>query len=143
MLDKEPLIKIDYTQEQANKLEVNGQHYSIATRGFLFKHQCLLDKNSSVWLTIKKRGEKNFRLVFSNGNKYQLEVLTYSNLTYVFYDKEDTEIFRIGIPSSIPDAICLLISEVCVAKEEFATLVAWGFYCFRHYSEKKHCKPAA
>jgi hypothetical protein len=143
MLNKLSVLQIDYSQEQENKLLLNGQPFSLVKRGFLTKHQCLLDADNSVWLTIKKKSDKDFRLVFVNGSRYQLEVLTYSNLTFVFYDKEDTELFRLTQPAFSPDAICLLISEDSMPEEEFATMVAWGFYFCRHYKEKKNYKPAA
>lgn len=143
MVDKLCNIQIDYPDVLGGTLQLNGQKYTIAKRGLLVKHKCLVGIDKKVLLTIKKRGEKNFRLVFANGHKYQLEVLTYSTHTYVFYDKEDTDIFRISQPVALPGAICLLISEVSIPEEEFVALVAWDFYSCWYLNEKQHYHPAA
>jgi hypothetical protein len=143
MLDNLSIIQMDCSQELENKLQVNGQTYALVIRGFIMKHYCLLDAENKVWLTIKKRGGNEYRLVFANGMKYQMEVLAYTSLAYVFYDKEDTEIFRL-MPSDLhPDAVCLLVFAIHIPQEEFATLVTWGFYFCRHYKGEKSCRPAA
>lgn len=143
MIDKLSVSQIDYSQEQENKLLLNGQPFKMVTRGFFTKHQCLINADNKIWLTIKKKSSKDFLLVFSSGAKYQLEVLTYTDLTCVFYDREDTELFRLTQPAFLPDAIFLLISEDYMPEEEFTTMVAWGFYFCRHYNEKRKYKPAA
>lgn len=143
MIDKLSVSQIDYSQEQENKWLLNGQPFQLVTRGLLTRHQCLLDADNKVWLTIKKKSAKDFRLVFSTGAKYHLEILSYTDLTCIFYDKEDTELFRLTLPAFVPDAVCLLVSEDYVPEKEFATMVAWGFYFCRHYNEKRKLTPAA
>jgi len=143
MLDKMPVIQIDCSQQES-KLLVNGRQYSIVTRGFLVKQQLVLDADRNVWLSVKKRGVNTFRLLFANGRKYQLEVLSYTTTAYVFYDQEDTEIFRLTLSPDSFDTIRLLVSVENIPEEEFVGLVAWGFYFWRSAKERRHChKPAA
>lgn len=138
-----PVIQIDSSLEPATTLQINGRQYPIVTKGFLIKHQCLLQEDKRVWLTIKKKGADVFRLQFTTGNKYQLEVLPYATKAYVFYDQEDTEVFRLTQPAFDPNAICLIVSALHIPEEEFITLVAWGFYFCRQHPSKKRYKPAA
>jgi len=145
MLDKMPVIQIDCSQQQENRLLVNGQPYNVVTRGFLVKQQYMLDANGKTWLTIRRKGSNTFRLLFANGRKYQLEVLSYTNKTaYVFYDQEDTEVLRLTPLAHSVDTIRLLASINEITEEEFIGLVAWGVYMWR-YPQKKNAsyKPAA
>lgn len=143
MLDKFPIIDVNYSQKLENKLMLNGELYSVETVGLLFKHQCLVSAGNRVWLTIKKRGKNDFRLLFSNGHKYQLEVLTYTTLAFVFYDNEDNEIFRLTKPADSASDICLLVSEEGLPREEYIAMVAWGIYYFHQYHVQTLHRPAA
>ena len=144
MLDKMPVIQINCSQLQERRLLVNGRQYSIVRRGFLIKQHLVLDADKRVWLTVKRRGVNAFRLQFASGHKYQLEVLAYTTTAYVFYDQEDTEIFRLTLLSNSFDTVCLLVSVEDIPEEEFVGLVVWGFYCWRSAMEKRESyKPAA
>jgi hypothetical protein len=143
ILKKLTAVQLSTSNETRSHIQCNGEQYSIVKRGLIFKHQCLIKEDESIWLTIKKRGSNNFKLVFSSGHKYHLEVLTFSLPILIFYSQDDTELFRLTQQAFAPNAVSLLVSEADMPEPEFFAMAAWGFYFLRNGKMKNGCQLAA